>query len=411
MRILWLKTELLHPVDKGGRIRSYHTLKELKRDHHIAYLTLDDGTSAPDAASRANEYCHELFVIRHLTRPKFTLGFYLDLFRNIFSRYPYFIMKYQSVEMRARIERLIRDGAFDVLVCDFLMPSVNLPPVVPCATVLFQHNVEAVIWRRHSEINKNPLKRLYLYRQWRKTFTFERSMCRQFDQVISVSESDSETLRHDYGVPEVPHVPTGVDVEYFSPSRASVSPPDNLVFTGSMDWLPNHDGICFFIREIMPLVRPEVPNLSLTIVGRNPYPELLELSRSQPGITVTGRVEDVRPYMQRAAAYIVPLRIGGGTRIKIFEAMAMEIPTVSTTVGAEGLPVTNDREILLADAPEDFARAIVSLLRDKTLSKRLALRAAALVRTEFGWNKSARLFAGICERAVQSASSAVVDRA
>lgn len=398
MRILWLKTELLHPVDKGGRIRTYHMLKELKRDHTITYLTLDDGTAASDAEARATEYCHELVVIPHETRAKFTPGFYLDLTRNLLTRLPYFIMKYESQQMRDEIEKRTAKGNFDVVVCDFLMAGVNLPARLSCPTVLFQHNVEAMIWKRHYEVQQNPLKKLYLYGQWRKAFAFESLMSNRVDEVIAVSTEDAETMQGDYGIGTVFDVPTGVDTDYFYPGYSGQREAHNLVFTGSMDWLPNHDAIQFFAREIMPRIRRSVPDVSLTVVGRNPYPELIELSKRDPGITVTGRVDDVRPYIERAAAYIVPLRIGGGTRLKIYEAMAMEKPVVSTTVGAEGLPISHERELLLADTPADFAAAVVRVLSDDALAKSLSTSAATLVREHFGWNHAAQKFAEICRR-------------
>src|SRR4030095_14168827 len=144
--------------------------------------------------------------------------------------------------------------------------------------------------------------------------------------------------------------------------------PNSLVFTGSMDWLPNEDAIRYFIEQIMPRIRQVVPTVTLTVVGRNPYATLVELSKRDPSVVVTGRVDDVRPYMERAAAYIVPLRIGGGTRLKIFEAMAMEKAIVSTTVGAEGLPVTDGKELRIADTPESFADSVVKVLQNEALA-------------------------------------------
>jgi glycosyltransferase involved in cell wall biosynthesis len=409
VRILWLKTELLHPIDKGGRIRTYHMLKELRREHHITYLTLDDGNSSADACERAIEYCHELIRIPHATREKFTAGFYRDLARNLATKLPYFIMKYESAAMRNEIEKRTEGGAFDVLVCDFLQTSVNLPAVLPLPTLLFQHNVEAVIWSRHYKIQKNPLKRLYLYEQWRKAFAFERDMCRRFNQVVAVSREDSQTMNSEYGINSPPDVPTGVDTEYFRPAGCK---PDaqNLVFTGSMDWLPNDDAVRFFIQQIMPLVRQKVPDVTFTVVGRKPYPHLVELSKRDPSVIVTGRVEDVRPYIERSAAYVVPIRIGGGTRLKIYEAMAMEKPVVSTTIGAEGLPLT-DRELLLADSPEAFSEAVVRLLKDEELAQGLGMRGASLVRNEFGWDKAAAKFSEICERVAKGIANGSAGRA
>jgi glycosyltransferase involved in cell wall biosynthesis len=399
VRILWLKTELLHPVDKGGKIRTYQMLKALKREHHITYLTLDDGTAAEDAAARAEEYCHELVRIPHRTREKFSVGFYAELALNLVSPLPYFMKKYESDEMRREVAARARSADFDVLVCDFLNPAVNVPFDLPLPTVLFQHNVEAMIWKRHYEVQSHPLKKAYLYGQWRKAFAYERAACRRFRQVVTVSRDDTETIRRDYGVESVSDVPTGVDTQFFRPTEDVKVEPNSLVFTGSMDWLPNEDAIQFFTREVMPLVRARLPQVKLTVVGRKPYASLLELSRRDPSIVVTGRVEDVRPYMERAAAYVVPIRIGGGTRLKIYEAMAMEKPVVSTTIGAEGLPLNDGADLLLADTPRAFADAVVRVLTDERLARALGAHAAATVREQFGWEKVAGVFAELCGRA------------
>jgi sugar transferase (PEP-CTERM/EpsH1 system associated) len=411
MRILWLKTELLHPVDKGGKIRTFHMLKELKRAHHVTYLTLDDGSGAPDAAERASEYCHELVRVEHRTRAKFSAAFYGELAANLVSPLPYFMKKYKSAEMRREIERLVATEEFDVLVCDFLQPSVNVPPRLPVATVLFQHNVEAMIWKRHYEVQANPLKKSYLYGQWLKADAYERAACRRFDHVIAVSEEDRETMRRAYNLKSVSDVPTGVDTEFFRPRGLERRDPHNLVFTGSMDWLPNEDAIQFFTKEIMPRIRERVPDVTLTVVGRNPYASLVELGKRDPSIIVTGRVEDVRPYMERAAAYIVPIRVGGGTRLKIYEAMAMEKPIISTTIGAEGLPLADGRELLLADTAEAFAAATVSVLQDERKARELGARAASAVRARFSWDKVSEAFADACQKALAEAGASKPRRA
>jgi sugar transferase (PEP-CTERM/EpsH1 system associated) len=400
LRILWLKTELLHPVDKGGKIRTYHMLKELKRDHHVTYLTLDDGSAPPSAAAQASEYCHELIRIPHRTTAKFSAAFYSELASNLLSSMPYAIKKYVSAGMRDALLKQVQQGGFDVVVCDFLAPAGNVPANLSCPTVLFQHNVEAMIWRRHFEVQSNAAKKTYLRGQWRKMQKFEAEMCRQFDAVVAVSVEDRDTMIREYDAKNVYDIPTGVDVDFFRPSGTVAVQPNNLVFTGSMDWLPNEDGIRYFTEEIMPLVRREVPDVTLTVVGRDPYPALLELSKKDSSIVVTGRVDDVRPYMEKACGYIVPLRIGGGTRLKIYEAMAMEKAVVSTTIGAEGLPVKNGEELILADTNEDFANAIVKVLREPDFANRLGKHAASTVREKFGWRKVAEEFAAICERSV-----------
>jgi polysaccharide biosynthesis protein PslH len=405
MRILWLKTELLHPVDKGGKIRTYHMLRELKREHHVTYLTLDDGAGGDESRQRAVEYCHDLVCVPHHVHAKFSMRFYIELLRNTLSPLPYFVRRYESALMQQAIADQISRQAPDVMVCDFLVSSINLPAIVPCTTVLFQHNVEAVIWRRYYEAHGSLAMRKYFYREWRRTRVFERAACRRFDQVISVSPADQLILEHEYGLCGVKSVPTGVDLQYFCPRDFQWQEPHNLVFTGSMDWIPNDDGICFFVKHVLAKVKEAVPDVTLTVVGRNPSQRLLTLGKQDPSIIVTGRVDDVRPYLERGSAYIVPLRMGSGTRLKIYEAMAMGKPIISTSLGAEGLPVIGGSHLLLADTPEAFAAGVKRVLTDALFARELGSRARRFVQEYFGWDRVAAGFAEICGQAILARKS------
>ncbi|HKR78825.1 MAG TPA: glycosyltransferase [Nitrospira sp.] len=397
MRLLWLKTNLLHPVDTGGKIRTYYMLRELKQRHHVTYLALDDGTASPDAAERAAEYCHDLIRVPHRTSSKFSLRFFAELARNFGSPLPYAVEKYRSSEFGIQIAR--EQLKADVVVCDFLFPSVNVQEPLLRPSVLFQHNVEAVIWRRHADTQRNRLLRRLFLAQWRRMREFERAACQRFDAIVAVSPQDRAVIEGDYGAPLVRDIPTGVDTEYFRPSGSVEADPCRLVFTGSMDWLPNDDAMRYFARTIFPKIRAAFPQASLTIVGRNPFPGLTALTRECPSIQVTGQVADVRPYMERAAVYVIPLRIGGGTRLKVFEAMAMGNSIVSTSIGVEGLPIANGTDALIADEPDAFADAVIRLLRDRAFARRLGDAAAAKVRTQFGWAPVASSFLEACELA------------
>ncbi len=396
MRILWLKTELLHPIDKGGKIRTYQMLRELKKDHHITYLCLDDGSAERDALQKAQEYAHEVITVRHKTTRKFTSGFYFELMRNLSSNLPYALEKYLSAELRLKIDSLAQTGKFDLLICDFLAPAVNVPPRLPIKTLLFQHNVEALIWQRHYEVAGNPVKKAYFKFQWDRMKRFEAEACRSFDWVVAVSDEDAQMMKREYGAEKVSHVPTGVDTEYFKQTAEPENAGHEIVFTGSMDWLPNEDGINWFASAIFPRVKQEIPDATLTVVGRNPSPALLSLADSDNSITVTGRVPDVRPFMNRASVYVVPIRIGGGTRLKIYEAMAMGLPVVSTVVGAEGLDIEDGRDILLRDDPIAFSDAIVSVLRDRELASRIGRCAASRVQVNNSWQRVTADFTRSC---------------
>ena len=396
VHILWLKTELLHPLDKGGRIRTYQMLRQLVRDHRVTYLTLDDGCRGKDAVDRATEYCTDLVRIPARVSAKWSGRFYLELARNLVSPLPYAVAKYRSPDMERALARLVADGTIDLVVCDFLFPAVNVPARLPIPAVLFQHNVEAMIWQRHAAVALHPLRRAYLRRQWRRMYAFERAQCRRFDHVIAVSPEDSAWFAREYGVRNVSHVPTGVDTEYFRPTQSAGRDANSVLFTGSMDWMPNEDAVSYFTEAILPGVHAEMPTTTFTIVGRSPTPAVVALPQRASSVRVTGTVADVRPYLESASVFVVPLRVGGGTRLKIFEAMAMEKAIVTTSVGAEGLPVRDGEHLLIADTAPAFAAAVLRLLRDPAYAAALGTRAAALVRSQFGWDRAGEQFADIC---------------
>ena len=405
MRILWLKTELLHPLDKGGKIRTYHMLRGLREHAQVTYLTLDDGTAAPDAWIKAREYSDELIIVPFSPPAKGTPAYYAALLRNLASRLPYAVARFRSPAMRDAIARAVRDRRVDLVVCDFLVPAVNVPVGLSVPAVLFQHNVEAAIWARHAQVARSFVMRAYMREQWRRMRVFEQRECRRFDHVIAVSELDRDTFRDGYGLTSVSAIPTGVDVDFFHPSPTVVTVPTEIVFVGSMDWMPNSDAVTWFCTDILPLVRDQIPDVRLTIVGRDPRPDVQELAARVPGVTVTGTVPDVRPYLERSAIVVVPLRVGGGTRLKIFEAMAMEKAIVSTRIGAEGLPVRDEVELLLADDARSFATAVVRLLQDHATARRLGETAAARVRQDFGWASVTEQFATLCERVAHANGS------
>lgn len=403
MRILWLKSEVLHPVDKGGKIRSYQMLKHINRAHDVTYLSFKNPKDSTRSFEQAAEYCRELVLVGRSEPQKHSFSFYSDLALNLGSKLPYAIQKYRSVEMRRAIERELSERDHDIVVSDFLVPTVNLGRDRRCPAVLFQHNVESMIWRRHYEVQTNKLKKAFFRNQWQKMFCYEREACRMFDAVIAVSPTDREQMRDEFGLAQVYDVPTGVDTDFFRPLKTAREPFE-LVFTGSMDWMPNEDAIVYFIEKIMPRISQWNPQVTLTIVGRNPSARLKSIAETDNRVKVTGGVDDVRPFIGKASAYIVPMRVGGGTRLKIYEAMAMAKPVISTAVGAEGLPVRDGKDLLIANDPEDFALAVIRALDDCEFAAKLGQQARALVSEKFGWENAARAFMQVCEKIINRQS-------
>lgn len=398
MKLLLVLNQLLFPTDTGGKIRSSQLFRRLRREHDITVVSLSRPTDTDAMVAQMGAVCSRLELLPWSETAKFTLPFYLELARNLCSPLPYIVRKYQHPGLQAKVRQLLETGGYDLLLCDFLQPSGNVLDLDFAPKVLFQHNVEAQLRQRQAEQATHPLKRAYLTLQWRRLRRYEGEAMRRFDHIVTVSPEDSATMARDYGVTHTSPVPLGVDTDEFAPPSAPPTP-GRLVFTGSMDWLPNEDGLAWFCAEVLPLIRAQRPEVSLSIVGRNPSARVQALAG--PGVEVTGTVPDVKPPMAAAEVYIVPLRIGGGTRIKIFEAMAMGLPIVSTTLGAEGLPVEDGGDLRLADDPGSFASAVLDLLGDPDQRQRLGAAARCKMVDHYSWDHAARIFSDILERTVK----------
>jgi glycosyltransferase involved in cell wall biosynthesis len=293
-----------------------------------------------------------------------------------------------------------------MVVCDFLLTAGVMHWESRIPTVIFAHNVDAVIWRRRFLVDKRPLWRLVAWREWWAMARAERHYAKLANHVLTVSEDDRRAFAEYLPSEKVTAIPTGVDLEYFRPARAARRS-DTLVFTGTMDWMPNEDAMLYFCSEILPLIRECIPNVRLRVVGRKPTRKILALKEIDTQLEVTGTVDDIRPYVHDAAVYVVPLRIGGGTRIKIFEAMAMGMAVVSTTIGAEGLPVEHGKNILLADTPASFADTVVTLLRQPMARERIGNAARALVEVRYDWTAATDVVDEILKRVATEGASSV----
>ncbi len=386
MRIVWIKVGGLFPVNTGGRRRSFEIVSELSRRHQVVLLTTHGPGEDPKLLRDALPRCEQVISVPHAIPKQGSLRFIGALVRSWFTSMPVDIWRCRAEALRAKIDEVLAGPPVDVIVADFLVAVPNLsdgkngrrPPVV-----LFEHNVESQIWKRLHDNEKHPVRRALLEVEWRKLQDYEARACAGVERTVAVSDVDRKALSKLAPAADVRAMPTGVDTTYFSPGGAEENPRE-LVFTGAMDWFPNEDGILQFLETTLPLVRQQIPDIKLTIVGRNPTAKLRAAGEAA-GAVVTGTVDDVRPYLARAAAVIVPLRIGGGTRLKIFEALAMGKAVVSTTIGAEGLPVTDGQHILIADDAQRFAAQLVSLLKSPERRRALGQAGRRLVEEQFAW--------------------------
>lgn len=398
MNILWVKMGGLWPCTSGGRLRSLHTISALATRHQVTVVTTHGPGDDPDGLVRRLSDCHDVISIPYAAPKRGSAAFALALAGSYLSPDPVELWKWRVPAVCDRVRAILDGGAVDLCVADFLLAVANVPLGGRVPVVLFEHNVEYLIWKRLSELESSPLRRALFEVEWRKLRRREADACRRADLTIAVSEDDRRRLVDLAPGSRITAVPTGVDTSYFV-QNGYTPRPTQLVFSGSMDWHPNEDAVLYFADAILPRIRAEVPGASLTVVGRNPSARLREVA-DRCGIEVTGTVDDVRPSIGEAAVYVVPLRAGGGTRLKIFEALAMSKPVVSTTLGAEGLALEPGRHYVPADDPGDFADAVVALLRDPERRRMIGQAGRRLVETRYSWKTVAREFEERCAEVV-----------
>lgn len=395
MRILWVKVGGLWPLNSGGRLRSFHIISELSRHHQVTLLTTHAPGEGLQSLAGKLPPCERVVSFPYAAPKWHSARFPSMLLRSWFSSLPVDLWKHRVPPLRSEVARLLANEAIDLCVADFLFAAPNVPLAGRVPVVFFAHNVEHVIWKRLCQTESRWWRRALLEIEWRKMRRYEAKACRQAKLTIAVSAVDRNLLGANAPGSNGCAIATGVDISYFAPRRIAEKPA-HIVFTGSMDWQPNEDAILYFMDAILPAIRREVPQASLTVVGRNPSLPL-QKAAAKAGVEVTGTVEDVRPHIARAAVYVVPLRIGGGTRLKIFEALAMAKAVVSTTIGAEGLPLIDGEHFLRADDPQAFACAVVSLLRDPVRRGRLGAAGRRLVEERYSWSQVAMEFEERCK--------------
>ncbi len=401
MKILWVKAGGLVPPDIGGKIRSYNILRQLAKHHQITFFSFY-AAHANDVHEELGQTFHRVVCIPlELPSPK-GAGELLNYAAHLLSREPYNLTKYCRPIVREKLRALLRQTTYDVILCDFLASAGVIPWDWPCPKILFTHNVEAAIWQRHHEVSRNPLWKAVSWVEWKRMEVAERRYLQKADHVFAVSHNDRDMFAKFLDPLKLSVIQTGADTEFFQP-RAESEIPNSLVFIGSMNWLPNEDGIFYFVNEIFPLILSKAPDATLCVVGRNPSQRMQNLTARIPNVQLTGWVEDVRPYLAQRAVCIVPLRIGGGTRLKIYEAMSMAKAVVSTSIGAEGLPIKNGEHLLVADNPAGFAVSTLRLLSDPSYRAQVGRAARDLVEQNYSWAKVSNDFGQILENVVHQA--------
>ncbi len=389
MKLLFLTPQLPYPPRQGAALRNWGFISQLAERNHVAVLSF----LAPGQKAIEDDRLPVDCQIETVPVPMRSLG---DRLRALLvTRRADMALRLASGPYARRLEEWLARDAFDIVHVGGLEMAPYLGVLEAARRrpgILFDDlNCEYLLQKRAFITDlRSPRRWLgaaYSWVQYRRLRRYEARICRRADGVIAVSETDAAALRQLTPGVDITVIPNGIDTRMYHPKLSDVSlalPQHSLVFTGTMDFRPNVDAVLWFVRRVLPLIQNEIPDVRLFVVGQRPH-RRLEGVRDDPALTLTGWVEDTRPYIGQGAVYVAPLRIGGGTRLKLLEAMAMGKPVVATTLGAEGYPVTHGRELLLADTPVDFAAAVVDLLRCPKRRAELGSVGRAFVEQRYDW--------------------------
>jgi sugar transferase (PEP-CTERM/EpsH1 system associated) len=387
MRLLLLTPQLPYPPHQGTSLRNYNLIAQLAKRHQVCLLTFLESDQSLDDAGPLLEVCEWVDTLPVPRRSNAT-----RLRQMLTTRRPDMSWRLWSPAFRDRLTMRLAETSFDVVQIE----GIELAPYVPTIeaarsrplTVYEDHNAEWVLQKRACLTDLRIPRRwpaaFYSFVQWMRLKGYEADVCRCADRVVAVSEADRDAILAVAPGVTINVVPNGVDLDEYTGYNGPVEPCD-LVFTGKMDFRPNVDAMLWMGREVWPLIQRRRPESRMAIVGQRPHPRLEPL-RDDTGITITGWVPDVRPYIAGATVYVAPLRVGGGTRLKLLQAMAMGAAIVATSLGAEGFPVTHGRELLLADTPGDFAQAVLRLLEDPEQRSQMGRSARSFVEATYAWD-------------------------
>lgn len=385
MKILFIARDLPYPATNGYKKRNFFLLKELaKRNIEVVLYCRDSLANQKESMQALKSLCKEVIVVEGSEKDKGRMSL---TFISLFSGLPFSVKIRTFTNMRKEVEKYLRNNSVDILICDSVYWSLNIPLNNRFFKILYEHNIESMIYKRYLAFEKNIFKKFFAFIEYLKLENFQRRIWKKFDACVVCSSFDKKIMeeKNKSKNSKVYVINNGVDSSYFAADSYPLYR-DSLVYTGQIGWHPNEDALIYFLKNIYPLIKRDRPQATFWIVGGEPSGRLKLLTKNDKSVIITGFVEDVRPYIGEACVFVVPLRIGSGTRLKILEALSMQKAVVSTSVGCEGLDVENNKHLLIRDNPEEFAEAVVQLLRDGGRRINLGENGRRLVEEKYDWN-------------------------
>lgn len=406
MKILWISHLLPYPPKGGVLQRSYHLLRQAGRRHEVHLAALiqpsmqDTERERMEAEKELGRFCESVESF-HIPAEQTKLRWWSLVIASFFRRRPYDVNWLRSRSFASHL-RDLAGGEWDLVHADTIGLAQYLEAVPSVPSVLTHHNVESAMMRQRAEGEDRLLRRLYFGREAEKLARYERRVCPDVDLNVVVSDAEAHRLQDVAGQVELSVVENGVDVEYFQP-ETEVGEGGGLVFAGGMNGYANREAMLFFVREVWPLLQEEDHGRRLTIVGRDPPREIVSLADGDR-VRVPGFVDDVRPYLDEAATYVCPIRSGGGTRLKVLDALAMQKPLVATEFAVHGLGLEEGVHYLGAETPVEYVRQVGRLEEDAELRRRMAWAGRRLVEANYSWDVVGRHLHQAYEHAVTGAT-------
>lgn len=406
MKVVVVSEAPCYPPTAGNRIRTLNLMLPLARRHDLTFICR--GTGDAGEARQAREFladhCITPLIVHDLPARKSGVKFCIRLAANLLSSVPYSVSIHNSRRVSEAIREHAGRQAVDLWQFEWLAHADAVPPHPAARKIIMAHDVVALLWQRHHQTETNPLKRWYIRRQWRKFARFERKVFHEATRVVAVSREDAALARELYGIESIDVVDNGVDNAYFA-NLSGERDPSRILYVGSLESRPNLDAVGLLLDQVFPEVRRLIPHARLVIVGRNPPAGLVERVAKTENVDLHGNVPDVRPFLARSGVLAVPLRIAGGSRIKILEALSAGLPVVSTRVVAEGLDLEPGRDLVVVDDVDGMVAALAQALREPEPVRAMARHGQQLVRDHYDWTALASKLEQVRERAVVRAET------